>query len=562
MSKHSDVGGDGISSKSGGVRVRVLAPLMLAMLGLIGGFALLLYILEKREITEESRKLFRAVPAAFDEELRQEAGMIAAALDGISLDESLRAALAAGDTDALLARAMPLFERLRDQNRITHFYFLSPERVCLLRVHQPTRRGDTINRFTAIEAERTGKLSWGIELGPLGTFTLRVVQPWYVEGRLIGYVELGEEIEHITEHLRRLFDVELYVVIHKQFLDRWKWEEGMTMLGRESEADWDQCPSSVVVQQTLSDVPEELVARFGKGEHDDSGSSNTEVRVFGSTYRIAFHELRDAWGREVGDMVILRDVTPAYAALSRETTAGALTCLAVGAGLFVFFWRFLGRVDRDLTNRTSQLAVANEALTAEVDQRKAAERSLKESEDFLRTAMAAIPGAMIVIDRDHRIVLANEIACRNNGGTDPVADGLTCHQLSHHSDTPCTGESDPCPLRKVSVTKQPITVTHMHYDSEGNERIVEVTGVPIFDENGRVRFMIEASFDITDRKKAEEELLATVHELERFNRLAVGRENRMIELKREVNELARKAGVAPPYDVAFTQPVGASKHEA
>ncbi|KKL70517.1 hypothetical protein LCGC14_2104110, partial [marine sediment metagenome] len=38
---------------------------------------------------------------------------------------------------------------------------------------------------------------------------------------------------------------------------------------------------------------------------------------------------------------------------------------------------------------------------------------------------------------------------------------------------------------------------------------------------------------------------------ERFNRLAVGREQRMIELKREVNEMARKAGVAPPYDSAL-----------
>ncbi len=49
-----------------------------------------------------------------------------------------------------------------------------------------------------------------------------------------------------------------------------------------------------------------------------------------------------------------------------------------------------------------------------------------------------------------------------------------------------------------------------------------------------------------------EELQKTVTDLERFNRLGVGREHRMIELKRQVNEMAGKAGVTPPYNLSFT----------
>ena len=48
-----------------------------------------------------------------------------------------------------------------------------------------------------------------------------------------------------------------------------------------------------------------------------------------------------------------------------------------------------------------------------------------------------------------------------------------------------------------------------------------------------------------------EELVQANRELERFNRLAVGRELRMIELKRRVNELAKQAGKSPPYDLSF-----------
>jgi methyl-accepting chemotaxis protein len=66
--------------------------------------------------------------------------------------------------------------------------------------------------------------------------------------------------------------------------------------------------------------------------------------------------------------------------------------------------------------------------------------------------------------------------------------------------------------------------------------------------------------EISERKGAEEALRQKGEELERFNRLAVGRELRMIELKRQVNELAQGLGKPAPYDLSFVaeeQPTGA-----
>lgn len=57
------------------------------------------------------------------------------------------------------------------------------------------------------------------------------------------------------------------------------------------------------------------------------------------------------------------------------------------------------------------------------------------------------------------------------------------------------------------------------------------------------------------RKQAEEALRQNFAVLDRFNRLAVGRELRMVELKREVNELARALGKPEPYDVSFVEQV-------
>jgi hypothetical protein len=66
--------------------------------------------------------------------------------------------------------------------------------------------------------------------------------------------------------------------------------------------------------------------------------------------------------------------------------------------------------------------------------------------------------------------------------------------------------------------------------------------------------------DITERKQAEEELrrrageLARANEeLMRYNRVLVGRELRMIELKKEVDELSQRLGQSPPFRLEFAE---------
>ena len=55
--------------------------------------------------------------------------------------------------------------------------------------------------------------------------------------------------------------------------------------------------------------------------------------------------------------------------------------------------------------------------------------------------------------------------------------------------------------------------------------------------------------DITDRKKAEKEIEEKYTELSRFRRMAIGREQKMIELKKEINELLKGIGHVEKYKI-------------
>jgi two-component system, chemotaxis family, CheB/CheR fusion protein len=67
----------------------------------------------------------------------------------------------------------------------------------------------------------------------------------------------------------------------------------------------------------------------------------------------------------------------------------------------------------------------------------------------------------------------------------------------------------------------------------------------------RINGVVITFVDITARKKAEQELQENIDELKRFNQAMVSRESRMIELKKEVNDVTKRLGEQPRYPLDF-----------
>ncbi len=120
---------------------------------------------------------------------------------------------------------------------------------------------------------------------------------------------------------------------------------------------------------------------------------------------------------------------------------------------------------------------------------------------ILNTILEGLTHPFYLIDVDSYKVLKGNSASGLQGDED-----ITCYELTHKRSSPCEGKEHPCPVEIIKKTNKPTKVEHIHYDINGDPIDVEVHGYPIFDENGKLKQVIEYSLDISLRKKIERKL--------------------------------------------------------
>ncbi|MCI5196369.1 MAG: response regulator [Candidatus Electrothrix sp. AW5] len=251
------------------------------------------------------------------------------------------------DRDMLLKMSRSLQQNLSQNYHITHFYFHTPDRINFLRVHQPHRYGDTIDRITIYQAEKSGKIVSGLEIGPLGTLTLRAVMPWYAEGQLIGYVELGRELASIVSCFPQSDTVDGYLItVKKQYIEQQGWIQGMTMLHRP--ADWAAFSDRVVMSNALP----ERFAYLGSEQAEQQYKLQTFLhRVIlpeNMFYMIYEHPLRDVSGRDVGTLLLVHDELKKLLLARRMNNFFLLTLLGLSALLLVIYYHVLRKTELQL----------------------------------------------------------------------------------------------------------------------------------------------------------------------------------------------------------------------
>jgi hypothetical protein len=113
----------------------------------------------------------------------------------------------------------------------------------------------------------------------------------------------------------------------------------------------------------------------------------------------------------------------------------------------------------------------------------------------LTSVIESLAHPFMVIDAtDFKVKIANAAARRNN-----VTQEVTCYELNHGYDAPCSVKGNRCPVEQVVETRRPVHLEHNHIDAQGRKCQQEVHAFPLLDNEGHVKQVIQYCIDITEK---------------------------------------------------------------
>lgn len=182
-------------------------------------------------------------------------------------------------------------------------------------------------------------------------------------------------------------------------------------------------------------------------------------------------------------------------------------------------------------------------MSHDISEKQLAEEQLRSSAAYSRSLIEASLDPLVTISPEGKITDVNEAAIRVTGVARERLVGTDFSDYFTEPDEAREGYRQV--FARGFVTNYPLTIRH----TDGGLTDVLYNASVYNDKAGRRLGAFAAARDVTAQRQAEREVakqrareLERLAELERFQKLIVGRELRMIELKKEIEDLRAAAG--------------------
>ncbi|MGF6970155.1 PAS domain S-box-containing protein [Paraburkholderia sp. WC7.3g] len=156
-----------------------------------------------------------------------------------------------------------------------------------------------------------------------------------------------------------------------------------------------------------------------------------------------------------------------------------------------------------VAQRTAELSTALAGQAAEIAERQHAEEAVRESENFLNNIVENIPDTVFVKEASTlQFVRFNKAAEQLLGYRREELIGRSVHDLFPADEAEFFALKD----RAVLESRQMVDVPEERVHTRDGLRVVHTMKIPIFDMRGEPQYLLGISRDITEQKRAEEEL--------------------------------------------------------
>ena len=319
-------------------KITVLAAIIILIMTAITVYTN--YIGRHDSLHEASEKQLTIYNDIFWGQLESDAASLEKLLTVLTNTPKLIDTFLSANREQLLAESKPVFERIKQQFDITHFYFIDMQGKVFLRVHKPSDHGDILERATYLQAKKTGKPGIGIEMGA-NFFSLRVVMPVYKNNEVIGYFELGQELDHLINNFKNVSHADISMWISSEYAEDKKLINKFNNVN-----DWYR------VMGANKNLHNDFMNVFSSNPKIKP-SSNFEKKISGSVYNISTHPFKDASGKEAGILMISSDISEQVNELLNYMTTIFFITIAVLILLFVITLYLTESIIQPLKNASS-----------------------------------------------------------------------------------------------------------------------------------------------------------------------------------------------------------------
>lgn len=186
----------------------------------------------------------------------------------------------------------------------------------------------------------------------------------------------------------------------------------------------------------------------------------------------------------------------------------------------------------------------NDELTASEQKLKALNRQLMANEKSLVSVLDSLPGIFYQIDPEGHYKRWNKRFLEVTGYTNEEMQTINAGDFFRGNDITDVAKA----METVFMQGEAEVEADLHLKS-GESIPYLFTGIQ-FEIEGSP-YILGMGLDISNLRNTQIKLTETVRELEIFNKMAVGRELRMVELKAKINSLSAELGKEAPYDLQF-----------
>lgn len=455
------------------------------------------------------------------------------------------------DRSRMLSVLGPIFDRLKEQFRVSHLYVHEPNGYVFLRVHQPGQYGDAFisYRQTIVEALASGRTVSGVEIDT-NRIGVRGVSPVLDRGELLGLIEVAlDHDQPFLNDLKRRTGADFTLWISREAAA----PTGLWPKGDEPAA---PVPQLFYFAGTTTPTPG-LPAQGFQGAIEGGEPEVFFVAADGRERAVLLAPLVGFQDRVIGVMEIVRSRQAALAELRQMRwsilgVAGIVACLSLAMiwiGLRQLVLRPLealaeaarrqlegdlqarvgllppdeyGHVGATFNLLSDQLAQALESQNRTIADLRRAREELEKSENRLSITLNSIGDGVIAADAAGRITRMNPVAEQMTGWAAGEA-------LGHHLDEVFrvfeldSGRPVVSPLTRALEEERVVKLGGRSFllSRQGARRQIADSGAPIRDNEDRLVGAVIVFRDVTEEQELQDRLRQS-QKMEAVGQLAGG----------------------------------------